>query len=115
MGLVASHGKAVSPSDVATTASLSSAMNPNLICEPGVGCGTVQYFENVTTVDNYTAYNRVEYISSRTEAEVVGCVVGDAFLGISFVLNPGETVSFVTGPVLWTAACDIGANIAGSI
>lgn len=42
MGLVASHAKAVSPSDVATTASPSSAMNPNVICAPGGGCGTPQ-------------------------------------------------------------------------
>jgi hypothetical protein len=115
MGLVASHGKAVSPSDVATTASPSSAMNPNLICDPGGGCGTPHYFENRQTVDNYTGYNQVEYVGSRTTAGVVGCVVGDAFLGIAYALAPGATVSFVTGPVLWTAACDIGASIAGAI
>ncbi|MHB1732709.1 MAG: hypothetical protein ACYCU8_04580 [Ferrimicrobium acidiphilum] len=46
---------------------------------------------------------------------VVGYVAGDAVLGISYVLDPGEVVSFVTGPVLWQAACDAGAAIAGAI
>jgi hypothetical protein len=115
--LTASHSGEVTPptSSGIGGASPNLSVNPNLICDPGGTCGTPQYFENSQTVDNYTAYNRVEYVGSRTAAEVVGCVVGDAALQVAYALAPGATISFVTGPVLWQAACDIGASIAGAI
>jgi len=42
IGLTASHNKTPSSSDVATTTSSRSPANPNLICDPGGGCGTPQ-------------------------------------------------------------------------
>jgi hypothetical protein len=115
MGLTASHTNVSQHVDLATATNSNTSLKPNLICEPGGTCGTPQYFENTKTVDGYTGYNQVEYVGSRTAAGVVGCVAGDAVLGISYVLDPGEAVSFVTGPVLWQAACDAGAAIAGAI
>lgn len=112
VGLVASHS---STSATTIPSNGSATANPNLICKPGGGCGTPQYFENQKTVDNYTAYNRVEYIGSRTAAGVVGCVAGVAALGVIFYLNPATMVTWVTGPVVWQAACTAGAGLFGWI
>nr|WP_276976945.1 hypothetical protein [Ferrimicrobium acidiphilum] len=76
MGLVASHSSVVTHSAITTVATSAASIKPQLICDPGYGCGTKEYFLYTTDQAGQTLYN--ETIVNASTGAIEGCVVAVA-------------------------------------
>lgn len=99
----------------ATASAQSAAVKPNLVCAPGGGCGTPQYFEYYSTISGsngtQTANLQVETLtSSGGKTEVLGCVAGIVGTAAELYLTDGMSAILTadTTGYYWTAQCGIG-------
>jgi len=92
---------------------LGSIARPNLICDPGYGCGTKDYFEYTQDPAGQTLYN--ETIVNGSTGAVEGCVIGVTLGVVVTALAPGvgtEAVGLIDGGTVF-ASCAKG--IGGSV
>ena len=90
---------------------LGTVANPNIICDPGVGCGTKVALETISaTSSNGTTVTMTVYVNSST-GQTVGCIIGTA-LGGAVSVSTGGFFGLVLFGTTWQGWCHAGGWIA---